>query len=449
MKEKKTIFITCFFGLIARDILGTRVFSILRSRNDLKIVILVPENKKQLYQGEFAGPNVTVEGIPEILFSLGERIAHPIFRDLLNTDTRRIQRLVQYKRTGKLGNYLLGNFLAFLGGWPAVVKLARLVFASLKPQREIQNYFKKYKPDLLFATDIMVVNDIRFMRVAQRKTVPTIGMVRSWDNLTIYGVLPVIPDRIIVQNEPIARELSRYQFVRNRPVEIVGIPHYDEYREEPRTPRDQFLKNLGLDSKKKTILFVTGAIKHWGDPETNIRIVETLASFDANIIVRLPVMGEIELGNLKIPDNIILDKPVRTKESVDAILNKAAAGRLADLLFASDVVVVGASTIMIDAAIFKKPVVYVDFDANPTPYWNSAERLKDYNHIRTILNTGAVHIAKNLLELHSAAGAYLANPKLDGEARQALVEQKCWRLDGQAAERLADVILKMLDQQHE
>ena len=46
----KTIFITSFFGLIARNILATNVLKILKERPDLKIVILALEAKKNLYQ---------------------------------------------------------------------------------------------------------------------------------------------------------------------------------------------------------------------------------------------------------------------------------------------------------------------------------------------------------------------------------------------------------------
>ena len=59
----KTIFITSFFGLIARNILSTDILDILRSRKDLRIVIFVPKEKEILYRDTFAGGNVIVEGV--------------------------------------------------------------------------------------------------------------------------------------------------------------------------------------------------------------------------------------------------------------------------------------------------------------------------------------------------------------------------------------------------
>ena len=60
---QKTIFISCFFNLVARNILYTDVFKILSSRNDLKIILLVPTGKKAVFEREFGGPTVVVEEI--------------------------------------------------------------------------------------------------------------------------------------------------------------------------------------------------------------------------------------------------------------------------------------------------------------------------------------------------------------------------------------------------
>lgn len=445
MKNQKTIFITCFFGLVARDILDTDVLGILKSQENLRIVILGPDNKKPLYEKQFASDNVIIEGVPSISMNLKETITFAIFRDLLSSRTRRIQRLVKYNTTNNYFDYLLGGFLAFWGRFRWVVKAARLVFRPLKPSKIFDEYFRKYDPDLLFSTDIMVRDDIRFMRAARRRKVPIVGMVRSWDNLTIYGILQVIPDKIIVQNEPIKNELLSFQALPDKNIFVVGVPHYDHYVKKRRTPKEKFFKKLGLDPALKTVFMTATGQKHLIDQETNFKIIEILASLGVNVLVRLPVMGDIDFGDFVPSSNVVLDKPVRTKESVDAQLNRQANQHLADSLFWSDVIVTGPSTIITDAVVFNKPVVYTDFDYNPTPYWQSARRFHDYNHIGTILKSGGVKRAQSLAQLEKFVQQYLDNPRLDETQRKALALQKRFKLDGKSSERLTDVVLKELN----
>ncbi len=445
MSAQRTILITSFFGLIARDILGTKILNILKLYPDVRIVILVPIDKISFFEKQFGATNVLVEGVLDVPLSFKESLVGAFFLNLLNTDTRKIQRLVKFKQSKERFNYWLTNFIAFWGGFKFIVQSARFLFGSIEYSKSFDSYFKKYQPDILFSTDIMTPNDIRFMRLARSNNVPIVGMVRSWDNLTLYGILPVIPNQIIVQNESIKEELMKYQFVSNKAVSIVGIPHYDECVLEARTPREAFFKKLGLSSNKKTVLFTPTAIKHWGDPNTNIKILEALSMFDVNVLARLPIMGEINLEGFVGPPNVVLDKPPRTKESVDAVLNREANNHLLDTIFHSDVVITGPSTIMIDAIIFNKPVVYVNFDSDSkTPYWKSATRFMSYNHIKTIFDSGGIKVADSLKDLEYYVKQYLNDPNLDKEKRQELVLQKCYKLDGQSAERLTKIILNQL-----
>ena len=63
LNNQKTIFITVFRGLIARNILTTDTFTVIRNQSNLKIVIIAPKEKEDRYQSEFGGGNVVVEGL--------------------------------------------------------------------------------------------------------------------------------------------------------------------------------------------------------------------------------------------------------------------------------------------------------------------------------------------------------------------------------------------------
>ena len=65
----RTIFITCIRGIIARNILATGAFRILRDRQDFRIILLAPTTRVAILQKEFGAPNVEVALISPGLIS--------------------------------------------------------------------------------------------------------------------------------------------------------------------------------------------------------------------------------------------------------------------------------------------------------------------------------------------------------------------------------------------
>src|SRR3989344_7453328 len=115
----KTIFITSFFGLIARNILATDFLKILSYQKNLRIVILVPQEKLDLYSRNFTSENIIVEGIPGRVFGWFESLVSSIFLNSSNTSARRIYRLIELKQEKKYLRFLFHWFLS---------KSSRLVF---------------------------------------------------------------------------------------------------------------------------------------------------------------------------------------------------------------------------------------------------------------------------------------------------------------------------------
>src|SRR3989344_393749 len=65
IRGMKTIFITSFFGLSARNILSTSILNILSRNANSRVVILAPQEKSDDYRRYFSAgkPNVIVEGV--------------------------------------------------------------------------------------------------------------------------------------------------------------------------------------------------------------------------------------------------------------------------------------------------------------------------------------------------------------------------------------------------
>src|SRR3989344_3514990 len=160
MKQPKTIFITSFFGLIARNILATAVLKTLDEQASVRIVILTPENKREQYQKKFGSERVIIEGVEIKKQTKIEKLFAILFNHLSDTRAWRIHRLIYRKRTG---NYVMGSaywLLSKLGHLKMVRRIARWAEAGFSPKDKYREYFEKYKPDLVFATDVFKENDI-------------------------------------------------------------------------------------------------------------------------------------------------------------------------------------------------------------------------------------------------------------------------------------------------
>ena len=59
----KTIFITSFHILISRNIIASPAMDILRRDQNLRIIILVPERKREFFERTFGGGNVIIVGV--------------------------------------------------------------------------------------------------------------------------------------------------------------------------------------------------------------------------------------------------------------------------------------------------------------------------------------------------------------------------------------------------
>ena len=120
---------------------------------------------------------------------------------------------------------------------------------------------------------------------------------------------------------------------------------------------------------------------------------------------------------------------------------------MADLLYHSDVVVTGASSIVVDAAIFNKPAVLIGFDGDAQkPYWASMRRYYDYEHQKSILNNGLFQVAGDKDKLIDLVKTYINNPLVGAAGRKKIAETFCLNKDGRSGLRLADLIWNTLTQ---
>ena len=119
--------------------------------------------------------------------------------------------------------------------------------------------------------------------------------------------------------------------------------------------------------------------------------------------------------------------------------------RLANLLYHADVVVTGASTITIDAAVLDRPVINVAFDGKHTLPEHQSIR-KNYfrfTHYIALVKTKGMRLVFSEGELIGWIKKYLANPSLDKEERKQMVHDFVGFTDGRSVERIVSAVMEI------
>lgn len=455
MKEKsvKTVFIAGFSDLVARNLFATDFLDILKSRKDLRAVIITTADRSVYTKKAFEGGNITVEAVPRLPLSRFEKALYFLRDYMLDTDTMRTVMRGQLAEHKNYHAYIFFKIFSKLGNVPIIRKLARRIFEVGVPKHYYAELFQRHNPDLIFSTDIQVPEDIRLIMAAKKRGIFTLSMVRSWDNLTSKGILLCLPNQLVVHSEEIKWEAIRYSSVSPKMISVIGgIPHYDQYFKEVRMPKDKFFESLGFDPAKPLIFYAPPSA-HFLQPgdDVNKYILELLMKTGHQILVRLPLIGGLDISDFSKSDKVFFDEPrgdinVRDQKLID--LSKEMDQHLADSMYYSDVVFSGPSSLAVDAVVFNKPLIFIGFDSRGAQRnivrRKSIVTFQKYDHIRRFIVEGAATVVNGPEKLYLAMEHYLKDPSWHEAERKERVRRMVGALDGKSTERLMSIIDKYL-----
>ena len=117
---------------------------------------------------------------------------------------------------------------------------------------------------------------------------------------------------------------------------------------------------------------------------------------------------------------------------------------LKKVLRASDLVVSGPSTVLIDAAIFETPLLAVAFDESPKNYYRGIKRYYDYLHIKKLIDLGGINVADNKTEFITLVRKILSGGSGVPSGGEKVISSYDPFVDGKSANRLARVITQAL-----
>lgn len=443
----KKILITSFHPMISRNILAGGVLRRLADAPDVSVVLVVPEYKVSYFTERYGGEHITIEGVP--LYRASKTWRGLLFKRLaiylFHTRSASLRKRYELYLSRRLIRYAVEMCLGFVGRFELIRRFVRFLDARFSPRDLFTPILRKHSPTLVFGTDVQNENDVSLLEDARRLGMTTVGMVRSWDNLSLR-FLRFFPDYLVVGSREVAREADYlHRFPKSRII-VTGNPHYDRYVAGPTKSREEFLRGFGLSGREKLILYapVSDALIRKNDMDEHV--LNILNGLPTEVVVRFPPEKKVTLSPMfRKGPRMAFDLPgqaFKEGETGDREIRSEDDENLLHELSYADLVITGPTSITIDAALLDKPVVAVDFYPTPRHFFETVWRYED-DHIWKLRLTGGVFFAHDRESFLRAIHRYLTDPSLDRAGRNRIRDRWFSHADGKAGERLADLILRL------
>ncbi len=444
----KTIFISILSGVEAKAILRTDILSRILKAGDIRVVLFVKSEKTaDFYRKDFSDKNILFEVIERAVLSWRERFFERLKHYLVRTETTLLLGRISNKDRRNIFLYAISRFLSLLLAHRAVRRVVRWLDEQIPDEKIFDAYFDGYCPDVVFLANLFDWIEIQMLREAQKRLVRTVGLVNSFDKITAKGFMRLMPNILLVPNPAVCADAVKYADVSTDAIKVVGFPEYDVYaNKDGLLSHADFFAKLNIDASKRLVLFSPfGQAFSRSDWDMIDIIFEITHAMDAVLLVRFPPNDTVDQNELKKHPGPHYDIPgirFTTKRGMDWDMTKEEFIYLKNTLHHASLVVSYASSIAVDAAILDKPIIAVGFEVRSDQTLFQTPTLRyGTTHYKRVLVTGAIKLARSKTELAEWIRKYLEDPSIDREGRQRLVREHCWKMDGMAGERIAEIIL--------
>ncbi len=314
------------------------------------------------------------------------------------------------------------------------------------------------KPTILFFTHQRPPYIAPLVYAANVNSIKTCSFIFSWDNLASKGRMPAMFDSFLVWSNLMKEELHYfYPSVHKNNIHVVGTPQFEPYvMDEYKTSKENFYKNFNLDSSKKTICFSCGDLSTGKNDQLAISIIsdailENKIKHSINLLVRTSPADDGSRFNIikeKYPF-IVWNRPKwkQTRENHAEPWSQRIPLRedikdLRSILEYSDLSINMCSTMSLDFMIFNKPVINQVLGNIENGLFND-QRFLNYNHYKTVVESGSVVIAKTKKELIRAINHSLTYP-LERKTQQ----EEILKLEiSKELDKTSDLIIRSLKKQ--
>ena len=334
--------------------------------------------------------------------------------------------------------------------------LEKRMFGFHEEMERLKHVFRKHRVDLVFSTMPLIAYFERpALWAAQACGIPVACAISSWDNLNSKGRLPIRFHHYLTWSDLMKEELlKKYPFIPPTSVTPVGPPQFDFYRRRDLLmERDAFFTSIGGDPARSLILWAAVSPNQYpNEPQIVEAFYKTLLEREGprgpQVLVRAHPIGGIRrferlketcpgilLSETNPDDPTTLWKWTPSLDDVRLLVNS---------LYHASVTISNGSTMTLDACAMDRPVINVAYDLVPGSPMDSHIRSSfQYDHYQSVLNLKAIRMAYSQEELFTHIQSYFRDPSLEAEGRRALLKLQCGDVDGHAARRAAEALMRL------
>jgi CDP-glycerol glycerophosphotransferase (TagB/SpsB family) len=284
----------------------------------------------------------------------------------------------------KIGSVLADNIAVFFYKYFTYTKYFKNIFDTFNPDNVV----------LMWPYDMSNVNVAGYSKIRKKKT---IAFVTGFDNISTKSRFPIFYDRVLVWSSSMKQEfLNWYPTYKTEQVKVVGAPQYDIFfNENFKGTKTEFLTKHIIDAEKKIILYAVGSPNLLNEVETFIGLYKLNIFRGKHVILRLHPGFRYEheqiaylqsLNNVSVQVyNLVKDK----KSFQDYNVLK----EWVSTFYYCDILINTSSTVILDAAIFNKPIINLDFEISSTGEICNKKLLEineNWFHIKKILKHACV-----------------------------------------------------------
>ncbi len=233
--------------------------------------------------------------------------------------------------------------------------------------------------------------DTEYLKAAKALGIPSIVSVMSWDNLTVRGIIPVVPDIVLVWNAAQQEEAMKHHSIPREKIRLIGSPLFDAWFRElkPSISREEFCRENNLKSDWPYILYL-GSSKNIAENEVWLikDLRKALDNSTDQLVRAIQIAVRPHPSNYQIYENIESDGVIIVPKKGMLPATADARQFFYDSLYYS-IGTVGINTSgMIDALILDKPGVAIMTD-------KYRETQLEAVHFQQFLKEGCLLVAKS------------------------------------------------------
>ncbi|MEL6673306.1 MAG: hypothetical protein AAFR61_13975 [Bacteroidota bacterium] len=304
--------------------------------------------------------------------------------------------------------------------------------ASLNRQ-DLTAFYQKIGAQYVMFHDIFQPNQQAPQAVAQHMGLESIGLLRSWDNLSAKGAIMFPAKKYLVWNEIMETELlTWYPGVQKSDIGVVGGLVFDYHaRLKTETSSFPFIYEAETRNKKVITFFLNypDISPHYLENVKDLLAMLKAEGWDqtVSLIIRIQP-GPRNRGQkenlLALDADFILDAPPDLLGEPDLEYLQKDINHLVQVVKASDVIINYPSTTTIDGAIFDIPSVTIGYDGPENlPYHHSLLRIIERTHYRPMAACKGNRIVFTPEAFTAAVHAYLQDPDLEQAGRKRILEK--------------------------